>query len=103
MNDGRYTPGLYSPDDRDGILAMVHAEGWAPLLIDEPAGYTYTPHHHEEDKLIVVLEGEMAVTLGAEDIKCRPGDRLIIPGGVTHAAVMGDQGCIYFWSEQVRQ
>lgn len=102
MRDQVYEPGKYAGIVRSEIRAIIEREGWTPYVIDEPAGYTYEPHHHAESKLIVVLEGEMEVTLGDDALRCRPGDRLTIPGGEVHAAVMGECGCLYFWSEQVR-
>ena len=101
-SNGHLVRGRFDPDNRSAILDHVRTGSWNPLLVEEPAGYTYTPHHHEEAKLIVVLAGEMAVTLGGATLRCLPGDELTIPGGMEHAAVMGPDGCAYFWSEQVR-
>jgi|SRR5215216_7289764 len=94
--------GRFDPEDRSSILDQLSREDWNPLLVEEPAGYIYTPHHHAEAKLIVVLEGEMEVTLAGTGLRCRPGDELTIPGGMEHAAVMGPDGCSYFWSERLR-
>jgi mannose-6-phosphate isomerase-like protein (cupin superfamily) len=102
MIDQVYQRGLYSEIDQTDIRQRVMDEGWIPYVIDEPPGYAYAPHRHEEAKLIVILRGEMDVTLESETIHCRPGDKLTIPGGMEHAAVMGAEGCAYFWSEQVR-
>src|SRR5829696_2051580 len=94
--------GRFDPADRPSILDHLRREDWNPLLVEEPAGYTYSSHHHSEAKLIVVLDGDMEVTLAGASLRCRPGDELIIPGGMAHAAVMGPNGCAYFWSKQLR-
>ena len=68
--------GRFDHEDRSSIIDHLRREDWNPLLVEEPAGYTYTPHHHAEAKLIVVLEGEMEVTLAGTVLRCRPGDEL---------------------------
>ena len=30
-----------------------------------------------------------------------PGDKFIIPGNTSHQAIVGDKGCVFFWSEKV--
>jgi len=49
------------------------------------------PHQHPHEQVGILLEGELTFTIGEETRVLRPGDTWRIPGGVTHAAVAGDQ------------
>jgi mannose-6-phosphate isomerase-like protein (cupin superfamily) len=84
------------------VRASLIADGWAPALIEDPPRHVYPPHRHPEAKLLAFLTGEMEVTAGEQTFRCAPGDQLVIPGDVEHAARVGPQGCTYFWSEQRR-
>ncbi len=99
----RYEPQAFTNLDEVSVHATVEREGWAPLLIHDPPGTVYPPHHHPEAKLLVFLRGSMEVKVGGAVYRCLPGDKLIIPGGIEHAALVGPNGCVFFWSEQRRE
>jgi mannose-6-phosphate isomerase-like protein (cupin superfamily) len=94
--------GRFAGADPDAIRAAVEREGWEPLLIHDRPGTVYPEHEHLETKLLVFLSGSMIVKTGGERYDCHPGDRLVIPGAMRHAAWVGKDGCTFFWSEQVR-
>jgi quercetin dioxygenase-like cupin family protein len=98
-----YDPQAFTSVDAASVHAAVEREGWAPLLIHDPPGAVYPPHQHPEAKLLVFLRGSMEVKVGGAVYRGLPGDKLIIPGGVEHAALVGPDGCIFFWSEQRRE
>jgi quercetin dioxygenase-like cupin family protein len=41
--------------------------------------------HAQEDETIYLLEGELTIALGGEELHVRPGDLVTIPRGVAHA------------------
>jgi len=84
------------------VLDRLRRDGWEPIPISEPAGYLYPPHSHAATKLLAILSGSMEVRLAGETYQCLPGDQVVIPGGVEHAALVGPDGCRFFWSEQMR-
>jgi len=43
----------------------------------------------------------MKVRVHNEDFNCYPGDKLIIPGNCEHSALVGSEGCSFFWSEKL--
>ena len=88
--------------DAATVLAQLRRDGWDPVPIHDRAGYVYPPHSHAETKLLAFLSGSMDVRVGEETYRCLPGDRVVIPGGVEHAAIVGPDGCQFFWSEQLR-
>lgn len=98
-----YEPRAFAGKDEASVRAAVQREGWEPLLIHDPPGTVYPPHQHPEAKLLVFLRGSMEVKVDNAVYRCLPGDKLVIPGGVEHAAVVGPEGCVFFWSEQRRE
>lgn len=83
------------------IEKAIIAEGFKPMLISNEAGYIYPLHKHIETKLLVFLDGDMQVQVGGDTFYCSKGDRLMIPGTIPHSAVVGKNGCTFFWSEKM--
>ncbi|HEY5649559.1 MAG TPA: cupin domain-containing protein [Nitrospiria bacterium] len=61
---------------------------------DKEANAEYPAHDHAYQKILFCVEGEMTFTLAETgiEIPLKPGDRLIIPKGVRHSAVVGPDG-----------
>ena len=83
------------------MAEAVQQDGFDPLLITDPPGATYPPHIHPETKLLAFLRGSMEVTVEGECFTCKPGDRVLIPGNIEHSALVGPDGCDFFWSEKL--
>lgn len=54
----------------------------------------YSLHTHSYRKILYCLRGSINFTLpdAGESVALRPGDRLILPSGVRHGAVVGPDG-----------
>lgn len=63
------------------LVSVVHLEPNTVL----PA------HSHPHEQCSYMLEGELAFVLGGEQRILRPGDLVIIPGGMEHSATAGAQ------------
>jgi quercetin dioxygenase-like cupin family protein len=51
------------------------------------------PHvHHREDETFRLLEGEVAFTIGDEEIAAGPGDLVVAPRDVPHRFIAGSNG-----------
>lgn len=80
-----YVPGLqFQPVLGEGMLANFvtfapHSE--APM------------HVHEEEQIVIVVEGEFEFTLDGDTRTMKPGDVAVIPAWVPHGAVTKDVGC----------
>ena len=96
-----YQRKFYKTIDKELIVRETRREGFDPLCITDPPGRVYTTHRHAETKLLVFLQGEMTVKVGEKSYECRPGDKFIIAGNVDHSAVVGPEGCVFFWSEKI--
>ena len=51
-------------------------------------------HNHPHEQLGYVLEGSMVLNIAGDERNLQPGDAYTIPGGVTHRAVGGANGCL---------
>jgi len=59
--------------------------------------HTEAPRHwHDEEQISVVLEGELEFEVGDEKRVLRPGEALVIPPNVPHAARTHDGICLEF-------
>lgn len=50
-------------------------------------------HTHEEEQIVVVLDGEFDFTLDGDTRTMRPGDVAVIPPWVPHGAITGEIAC----------
>jgi quercetin dioxygenase-like cupin family protein len=58
-------------------------------------GDRYTPHSHDYEKVLYCVEGSITFVLEAEGRKLdlESGDRMVLPAGTIHSAVVGPSGC----------
>lgn len=99
--EAMYRPQWYAPVEKARMAEKITEDGFHPLFFADPPGTVYPRHTHPETKLLAFVSGKMAVSVGQETYQCSAGDRLIIPGHVAHAAVVGPEGCTFFWSEKL--
>lgn len=76
------------------LRARLAAEGLDPGAWSNGPGDRYAAHDHGYDKVIVVAGGSIRFGLPATgaSIDLVEGDRLELPGGVAHDAVVGAGG-----------
>lgn len=88
-------PGDRSPDE-EAIRKILAAEDLQPYRWSNRAGDVYSAHSHSFHKVIYVVNG--SITFGLPDTKDRillhAGDRLDLPAGISHNAVVGDKGVV---------
>ena len=91
--DGQIPPGealslnaLITPTEH-GIASRVLAKtgGGNVTLFAFAAGQGLEEHTSPFDALVLVLEGEMKLTIGGADVRATPGSIALMPGGVPHA------------------
>jgi quercetin dioxygenase-like cupin family protein len=78
----------------DVVRARLAAEGLDASSWSNGPGDRYAVHAHGYDKVIVAVEGSITFVLpgSATEIELRAGDRLDLPAGVAHGAVVGGAG-----------
>ena len=77
-----------------GVATRLRAEGLSPGAWSNGPGDRYGAHHHDYDKVIAVEAGSIAFGLPGrgETVRLAAGDRLELPAGTTHDAIVGPAG-----------
>jgi quercetin dioxygenase-like cupin family protein len=56
-------------------------------------GDTYAPHTHSYEKILYCVSGSITFTLQDREIRLEPGERMVLPPGTVHGALVGPNGC----------
>ena len=81
---------------RQDVEARLIAEGLSPSSWSNGPGDRYPAHEHEYDKVLVVAVGSIEFGLPGrgESVELQEGDRLDLPAGTVHDAVVGGSGVV---------
>lgn len=82
--------------DPKRIDARMKAEGVPHYRWSNGPGDVYAAHHHDYHKVIYVVQGSIVFGLPEldEQVELVAGDRLDLPAGLVHDAVVGSQGVV---------
>lgn len=83
------------PSERT-IESIFRAEGLFPLRWSNGPGDRYGEHSHSYHKVLYCARGAITFIVEGERILLRPGDRLELPPGTSHAAVVGSDGVVCY-------
>lgn len=80
--------------DAGELSTRLHDEGLDPGTWSNGPGDRYAPHEHAYDKVLVCTAGSIRFGLPARGITVDlvPGDRLDLPAGTRHDAIVGTTG-----------
>ena len=55
----------------------------------------YAAHSHDYEKVLYCVDGSITFALEDEgkELELKPGDRMVLPAGTMHSAVVGPVGC----------
>jgi len=55
----------------------------------------YAPHSHSYEKVLYCVDGSITFVLESErtELLLSAGDRMVLPAGTVHSAVVGPDGC----------
>jgi hypothetical protein len=78
------------------IRRIYDSEGLNPYGWSNGPGHVYGAHSHSYSKVIYVVQGSITFGLpeSGEEVALNAGDRLDLPRGVQHDAVVGAQGVV---------
>jgi quercetin dioxygenase-like cupin family protein len=81
---------------RPGVWgATVESEQLTITLYKYEPGSSWESHSHPEDQVTIVVEGgPIHFESGGECIPMSEGESVLIPGGTTHAATLGDTATV---------
>jgi quercetin dioxygenase-like cupin family protein len=75
---------------RPGIHgATVHTPQLTVTYYRYEPGSSWEEHHHPEDQVTSVVEGEIDFVVAGEPVHLRAGELAALPGGVPHSARVG--------------
>ena len=79
------------------LQRQMEAEGLRPTRWENTPFQVYEAHEHQAHKVIYVVSGTMTFgfPIVAEPTTLEAGDRLDLPPGVRHNAVVGSTGAVY--------
>jgi quercetin dioxygenase-like cupin family protein len=73
-------------------LAAFAAEGLMPQRWSNGSGFRYGEHDHPYHKVLFCVAGSITFSTPDGDVTLHPGDRLDLPAGTRHGAVVGPEG-----------
>jgi mannose-6-phosphate isomerase-like protein (cupin superfamily) len=76
------------------ITRLMQKEGLRPYVWENTPNYRYAVRSHGYSKVLYVVDGVLDVTFpdSNQRVKLRSGDRLEIPSGMRHGAIVGAGG-----------
>jgi len=85
-------------------LAKVRAEARDVYSWSNGPGDRYAEHEHGYTKLLYCTEGSIEFHTGdGRTIRLAAGDRMVLPAGTRHSAVVGPNGCTCVEGKMVTQ
>lgn len=85
-----------APPTEASLRQLLSEEGLYPYRWSNGPGDVYSAHTHTFHKVIYVVSGSITFGLPDEDdqVELVAGDRLELPAGVRHDALVGPQGVV---------
>ena len=74
------------------LAERLRAEGLAPAAWSNGPGDRYGAHRHDYDKVLVCEHGSIVFGVDGRAVELATGDRLELPAGTSHDAVVGPSG-----------
>jgi quercetin dioxygenase-like cupin family protein len=74
------------------LEAILREEGLRPSWWSNSPGDRYSAHQHTYHKVLYCARGSIRFDVGSEAFELHSGDRLEIPPGTSHSAVVGQEG-----------
>ena len=76
-------------------MARLKTEATGCYSWSNGPGDRYAPHSHGYEKVLYCVEGSIRFVLEDEGrtLELKAGDRMVLPPGTVHAAVVGAHGC----------
>jgi uncharacterized protein YjlB len=83
-----------TPPSESDLRQIYRQEGLSPYAWSNGSGDTYAPHVHSYHKVLFVVRGSITWVLPelGQEIETGAGDRIDLPGGTLHGALVGPHG-----------
>ena len=79
----------------DELMSKLKAEASGCYSWSNGPGDRYAPHTHSYEKVLYCVDGSITFVLENEGkrLELNPGDRMVLPPGTVHSAIVGSAGC----------
>src|SRR5437870_11584511 len=74
------------------LAARLAADGFESFVWIDPPDADYSPHAHDHDESLWVMDGEMTFGAEGQELRLGPGDRLMLPKATSHTARAAHDG-----------
>jgi mannose-6-phosphate isomerase-like protein (cupin superfamily) len=90
------------PPTEAELRQSFHQEDLSPYAWSNAPGDFYPVHLHNYNKVLMVVSGSITWILdnGTRQIEAFPGDRIDLPRGTPHAALVGFKGVVCLEAQQ---
>ena len=77
------------------LMAKLKTEASGCYSWSNGPGDRYAAHSHSYEKVLYCVDGSITFVLESENrrLELKPGDRMVLPAGTVHSAVVGAAGC----------
>ena len=79
----------------DELMKKLRSEASGCYSWSNGPGDRYVAHTHNYEKVLYCVDGSITFVLESEgrSLELGPGDRMVLPAGTVHSAVVGASGC----------
>jgi quercetin dioxygenase-like cupin family protein len=88
------------PPTEAELRRRLGADGFDVMVWSDSPGRAYTPHLHDHDESLWCVRGAIVFEIVGKEYPLGVGDRLMLPRGTVHAAVVGPHGATYLIGER---
>jgi quercetin dioxygenase-like cupin family protein len=79
----------------DELMTKLRTEAGGCYSWSNGPGDRYAAHNHPFEKVLYCVDGSITFVLENDGnrLDLKPGDRMVLPAGTVHSAVVGPSGC----------
>lgn len=79
----------------DELMTRLRSEAGDCYSWSNGPGDRYAAHSHGYEKVLYCVDGSITFVLAQEGkrLELKPGDRMVLPAGTIHSAIVGEGGC----------
>ena len=100
LDKAKWTREAKDPTGSESVVLREDSKtGGLELLVSYPPGHVFTPHSHESNERILLIEGRLAVGQGADQKVLEPGGYAFLPAReVQRMSCVSKERCRFYVS-----
>ena len=79
----------------EDLMARLRSEATSCYSWSNGPDDRYAPHSHSYEKVLYCVDGSITflLTAAGRNLELKAGDRMVLPAGTIHSAIVGPSGC----------